>query len=241
MHFPQMFNSNVFHIVFTLLLVGCGTRSIDQSNINPPIPLALLESTTIPPSPGAAPEQWLMAHIDVETTGLLPDYHEMIDIGLVMTDLKGKIIDSLFLRIQPNNPERTSPIAREINAFDPDKWKTLGALHISEAVDSILGFHERVAANRPTLMVSFNSHFDAAFLDHLFREANHSWREMYHYFILDIPSMAWSLGYQDLTLRGFKDSFNIKDEPHVAELHTGISGAMLNVRLYQAIVNEGEK
>ena len=32
-----------------------------------------------------APDQWLLAHIDVETTGLLPGHHEMIDVGIVMT------------------------------------------------------------------------------------------------------------------------------------------------------------
>ena len=32
-----------------------------------------------------APDQWLLAYIDVETTGLLPGHHEMIDMGIVMT------------------------------------------------------------------------------------------------------------------------------------------------------------
>ena len=32
-----------------------------------------------------APDQWLLAYIDVETTGLLPGHHEMIDVGIVMT------------------------------------------------------------------------------------------------------------------------------------------------------------
>ncbi len=35
--------------------------------------------------PSEAPNDWLLAHIDVETTGLLPGYNEMIDIGIVMT------------------------------------------------------------------------------------------------------------------------------------------------------------
>ena len=35
--------------------------------------------------PSESPQRWLLAHVDVETTGLLPGYHEMIDIGIVMT------------------------------------------------------------------------------------------------------------------------------------------------------------
>ena len=55
--------------------------------------------------PSESPKRWLLAHVDVETTGLLPGYHEMIDIGIVMTTLDGLIIDSLFLRIQTTHPE----------------------------------------------------------------------------------------------------------------------------------------
>jgi len=55
-------------------------------------------------SPAAAPDDWALAFLDVETTGLVPGYHEMIDLGLVMTDLDGGVIDSLFIRIQPEHP-----------------------------------------------------------------------------------------------------------------------------------------
>ena len=49
-----------------------------------------LDGTPVPVSnPGHAPADWTLAHIDVETTGLVPGYHEMIDIGVVMTDLEG--------------------------------------------------------------------------------------------------------------------------------------------------------
>src|SRR5690606_19541372 len=107
--------------------------------------------------------------VDVETTGLVPGWHEMIDLGVVLTDLDGTVLDSLFLRVQPEHPERTSEGARRVNAFDPDRWRALGALSPRAAVDSLRRFHRRVAGERPTLLVAFNSHFDAAFLDHLFR------------------------------------------------------------------------
>jgi DNA polymerase III epsilon subunit-like protein len=170
----------------------------------------------------AAPDQWLLAFIDVETTGLVPGWHEMIDIGIAMASVDGRVIDTLFLRIQPEHPERLSAGARAVNAFDAERWRTLGALAPAAAADSMLAFHRRVAGTRPTLMVAFNSQFDAAFLDHLFRSRGSSWREMYHYFVLDIPSMAERLG--------------VPDEPHVAEHHTGITGAMVNVRIYQALL-----
>ena len=69
-----------------------------------------------------------LAHIDVETTGLIPGYHEMIDIGLVITDVQGNKIDSLFLLIQPDHPERLQPGAYAVNAFNAEKWELRGAL-----------------------------------------------------------------------------------------------------------------
>ncbi len=192
-------------------------------------------------APSEAPDQWLLAHIDVETTGLIPGYHEMIDIGIVMTDLQGRILDSLFLRIQPEHPERLSPGAFAVNGFSVERWGMHGALSPTPAVDSIVVFHERTAKNKRVLMVAYNSQFDAAFLDHLFRRANKTWRALYHYFVLDIPSMGWGLGFYDLTSRKIMEKHHIPDEPHIAEEHTGITGAMKNVRIYQALLQHSEE
>ena len=104
-----------------------------------------------------------------------------------------------------------------------------------------MAFHRRVAGQQPVLLVAFNSQFDAAFLDHLFRVRGSSWRSLYHYFVLDIPSMAWSLGLRDLSNDALAQRLNVPDEPRVAEEHTGLTGAMLNVRIYQALRARGMK
>lgn len=205
--------------------------------VPPPAYVAEAErSRPFPPSPAMAPDEWRLAFIDVETTGLVPGWHEMIDIGIAVTDLEGRVVDSLFLRIQPHHPERLSEGARAVNAFDAARWQTLGAVHPAAAADSILAFHRRTAGARPTMMVAFNSQFDAAFLDHLFRVSGRSWRDLYHYFVLDVPSMAWGLGLRHLTGSALAEQLGVPDEPRVAEDHTGITGAMLNVRVYQALM-----
>ena len=79
-------------------------------------------------SPAEAPDRWLLSFVDVETTGLLPGYHEMIDIGMILSDLEGREVDRLFVRLQPEHPERTSEGARAVNAFEPKQWAALGAL-----------------------------------------------------------------------------------------------------------------
>lgn len=189
-----------------------------------------------PAWPSESPDDWLLAFIDVETTGLIPGHHELIDIGIVMTDLDGVELDTFFIRIQPEHPERTDEGARAVNAFDAERWRRLGALDKNQAIDRIVAFHNQAAGGKSVLMVAFNSHFDAAFLDHLFRSADRSWRELYHYFILDLPSMAWSLGLRGLTGQSLAEALEVEDEPHTAELHTGITGALLNARIYRALL-----
>lgn len=206
-----------------------------------PFDLAKLESKGPVALPCESPDNWLMAHIDVETTGLLPGYHEMIDIGIVMTDLEGNILDSLFLLIQPEHPERLAEGAYAVNAFDANRWRRAGALSKSAAVARIINFHQQIAGDKQVLLTAYNCQFDTAFLDHLFRSANRSWRELYYYYVLDIPSMIWGLGFRDLNSRQLMEEYNIADEPHIAHLHTGITGAMKNVRLYQALLKYRQK
>lgn len=207
-----------------------------------PVPAFVTATDTAPvsaSSPASEPESWRLAFVDVETTGLVPGWHEMIDLGVVMTNIDGRVLDSLFVRVQPVRPERTSEGARAVNAFDEERWRELGALAPDVAVDSLRALHRRVAGDGPVLLVAFNSQFDAAFLDHLFRAEGSSWRELYHYFVLDIPSMAWALGYRDLTGAALARRLGVDDEPHVAEHHTGITGAALNARLYRALLDRG--
>lgn len=207
----------------------------ENTSIKPEAVQAAEAGAVAASTPAEAPDDWRLAFVDVETTGLVPGYHEMIDLGVVMTDLDGQPLDSLFVRLQPEHPDRTSEGARAVNAFDEAEWRRLGALPPARALDSLRAFHRRVAGDGPVLLVAFNSQFDAAFLDHLFRGQRSSWRELYHYFVLDIPSMAWALGYHDLGGSALAEIFGVEDEPHVAKDHTGITGAMLNARLYRAI------
>ena len=225
-------------LLLSLFLLGAGAarHAVAQA---PPYVDAAERSPSPRGLPAELPGDWLLAFIDVETTGLVPGYHEMIDLGLVLTDLDGTVRDSLFLRVQPRHPERLSEGARAVNGFDARRWQALGALTARAAVDSLVRFHTRAAAGKSVLMVAFNSQFDAAFLDHLFRESGRSWRELYYYFVLDLPSMAWSLGLRDLTNGALARRLGVADEPRVATEHTGLTGAQLNVRLYQALRRRG--
>jgi len=186
-------------------------------------------------SPEYEPGRWLLAFLDVETTGLIPGYHEMVDFGVVIADLDGKEIDRFFIRIMPDHPERTSPEAAAINAFNVDLWKKLGAVSKPVAVDSMIAFYKRVVQDRKVLQVAHNTSFDAAFLDHLFRDVGKSVDELHYYYKLDLPSMAWILGLRHLYGADLAQHFRIPGTSPVPIEHTGLGCADFAVRLYREL------
>jgi DNA polymerase III epsilon subunit-like protein len=208
------------------------------------IRLALLLATfalLCPTAPAQRPPKdpaWVLAHIDVETTGLIPGHHEIVDIGVVYTDFEGNILDKWHRRVMPEHPERTEPAAAKINGFDPKVWKELGALSPRQALDEWLALEKEKFAGKTILRVAYNSKFDAAFLDVLFRAHGLAFDQPnYSYFWLDIPSMAWSLGYRELSLRDLAKRLGVKGTSDVPLEHTGLGCAEANVRVYRALVS----
>ncbi len=228
-----MNNKIKYYFLSVFLVIGCNGQLFGKA----PAFVKALEGSPIPvKSPATAPEEWLLAHVDVETTGLVPGYHEMIDIGIVMTDLEGRELDRLFLRIMPDHPERAAPGAVAVNAFSVELWKERGFVSTREAVEQMIRFHKRVAGEKNVLFVAYNAWFDISFVDHLFRNSGKTWRELYHYFILDLPSMAWSLGVRDLFGSEMAEKLAIDPETSDSLKHTGITGAESNVNVYRALL-----
>ncbi|MCB2211396.1 hypothetical protein KQI52_04735 [bacterium] len=186
--------------------------------------------------PPEDPENWLLAFVDVETTGLQPGYHELVDIGLIYSDLKGRELGRLFERVMPEHPERTSPEAASVNGFSVERWDTLQTISAAELVQRITSFHNDIVKdNQQVILIAFNSWFDASFLEATFSAQESSVRSLYFYYVLDVPSMAWAVGMRGLSGANLAAELGIEDEPHEPLLHTGITGADLNLRVYRAL------
>jgi hypothetical protein len=113
----------------------------------------------------------VLAHVDVETTGLAPGYHEMVDLGVVMTDMNGQGLEPdggarFFVRIDPAHPGRADPHAAAVNGYSVERWARLETVSRSEAVSQWVEFHRRVAQGRNCLFCAYNAWFDIAFCDH---------------------------------------------------------------------------
>lgn len=192
-------------------------------------------------SPATDPDAWLLSFLDVESTGLIPGFHEIVNVGIVLADLEGNELARLLLYIHPNHPERAAPEALAINGYEAEVWRQMGAVSPTVAVDSLIAFYKSSTGGKRVLMVAYNAQFDAAFMDHLFRDAGKSTREIHYYFVLDVPSMAWILGYRDLVANDIAKRFGIPGTSSIPIEHHGLGCADLNLRLYRELLKHSEK
>jgi oligoribonuclease (3'-5' exoribonuclease) len=220
-----MFRNSALALL-VLCLSACATapRPASDGQTRPPFPTAETRAA------------FGLAHVDVETTGLDPAYHEMIDAGVIYTDLDGRELGRLHVRILPTHPERISEGARAVNGFDVDYWKAKGAVSEDEAVRQLLEFHRRVGAGRTIIFTAWNAQFDTRFMTALLAEHGASFRDLFHYHVLDIPSMAWGQDIEDLTGRAVGPRYGVAPETAVPQEHIGMTGAEFNVAVYREIV-----
>ena len=74
----------------------------------------------------------ILAALDIETTGLLDAYHDIVQVAVVPLDnnLDPIDINPFYMDIKPDHPERATPKAMQVNglsleelALAPDRWE----------------------------------------------------------------------------------------------------------------------
>ena len=102
--------------------------------------------------------------LDCETTGLIPDTHEIIEIALIITDRHLNITGEHVYKIQPQNIEGADRDALAINGYTESKWRLAWQpLEVAHIVRELLDLHKRY------IIVAHNPAFDLAFLQHFFK------------------------------------------------------------------------
>jgi DNA polymerase-3 subunit epsilon len=82
-----------------------------------------------------------LAFVDIETTGLDPEKHEIIDIAVVVVE-PGTLEPVLqwSAKILPEHIETADPWALEVNGYTPDGWRHAMPMHRARiALESLLG------------------------------------------------------------------------------------------------------
>lgn len=197
--------------------------------------LIILLSVRLSPAAELSTERFGLAIIDVETTGLDADTHEMIDIGAIYVDLEGRELGRFFVRIHPAHPERADAGAQAVNGYSVERWRTLEAVTQAEALQQFEAFHQRVGADRSMIFTAFNAWFDQAFVSRWMQREGRRFRNFYYYQVLDLPSMAWGRGLRVVSGTDLAKALGIPDETRDPLQHTGATGAQFNLELYRRL------
>jgi DNA polymerase III epsilon subunit-like protein len=161
------------------------------------------------------------AFVDVETTGLDPQTHEMIEFAVVYEDNK-----TVSFKIQPRRMDKASPEALKINGYTPEKWQE--ALPLDRAASQIAN------ALQNCILVGHNVKFDMGFIQALLKEANVKARLGYH--TIDTVTLAYEhlapCGIDSLSLKNVCIFLGIPPEP---DEHQAGAGAMACKQVYEKL------
>lgn len=169
-----------------------------------------------------------LAFVDIETTGLNLNKHEIVDIGCIITTSSFKVIEEFELKIKPKVVENADPVSLKISHYNKEAWKD--AYNEKEAIKI---FSEKV---KDCIMVGHNVAFDVGFLEYAFTKNGIA--NSMHYHKLDTISIAWAKLHHEPDLKHFSLRelclrFDIKNE----DAHTGLGDARATFELYKKLMS----
>lgn len=109
----------------------------------------------------------VLAALDIETTGLLDAYHDIVQVAVLPLDPDlNPLGNPFYMNIKPEHPERADPIAMQVNGLDlgqlalaPDQWQAADAFdEWWESLD--LGMFKKL------VYLTQNAPFDISFMRH---------------------------------------------------------------------------
>lgn len=166
-----------------------------------------------------------IAIIDLETTGLLPDKHEIIEIGCALFDLgSASDPDTFEVKIHPMRIKDADPTALRINGYNKEEWAEAFTLR-----NALLLLNEFIGE---AYFMSYNATFDWPFLVKAYQETG--LRDPFHYYRLDILTLAWAALPPGafLSLKKVCEHFEIPPEPQV---HRALNGALAAHKVFRKL------
>ena len=155
-----------------------------------------------------------LVFIDLETTGLDKDKHEIIEIGcLIVNGGNFEIVEEYFAKVKPNHIETANPEALKINGYSKERWKD--AKDLEEVLRKVSKMAEE------GMITGWNVTFDWAFIEEGFKKFNI--RSTFNYHKVDVQAIAYAFLYRkkrikNLRMRSIAEFYGIKlGDVHGAE------------------------
>ncbi len=178
-----------------------------------------------------------LAFIDLETTGVDPSRHEIIEIGVVRAQQTGdpkeplREVDRFEIKIIPEHLERADPKALQVNHYKPEAW--MNAVSFQDA--SII-LDEKLKGH---ILVAQNVTFDVNFLTRAYENIGKSLNNIVYYHRLDLASFAigkeyWNPTYRRFTLNELTQNAGVRN----ARAHSALADAVVTFEIANILLRK---
>ncbi len=172
-----------------------------------------------------------IAFIDIETTGLDKENHEIIELAAVITRMKdGELVvtDELNLKVQPKHIETAEAQALRINGYNSADW--LFAVSLEEAMK------EFAKKTDGAIFAAHNITFDYGFIETAFKKAGVE--NTMHFHKLDTISLAFGILHTNddigkLSLRALCEKYGIENK----NAHSAFADAYATYEVFKKLMN----
>lgn len=176
-----------------------------------------------------------LAFIDTESTGLEPDKHELIEIGLVLVEqslspdkkIILKVLEEFEVKIKPLHIELSDPVSLGVNHYREENW--VSGVDLRSAMQT---FADKTV---DAIMVGHNVAHDFAFLKHAFFTTGVE--NKMHYHKLDTISIAFAKLYghtevEKFSLRALCEYLGVENK----NSHTALSDARATFEVFKKLM-----
>ncbi|PCI20666.1 hypothetical protein COB64_01720 [Candidatus Wolfebacteria bacterium] len=177
-----------------------------------------------------------LAFLDIETTGLDPEKHEIIEIGVVVVrqalnpdgSPSLEVIDELEYKVKPERIQDADPRALRVNGYNPSDW--VFAYTLEEAMKALS------EKTKDAIFVAHNVTFDYSFIERAFRTTGVE--NKMHYHKMDTISIAFALLHKKddierFSLQKLTQYFGVENK----KSHTALSDARATYEVYKKLMS----
>jgi len=176
-----------------------------------------------------------LAFIDLETTGLDPNKHEIIEIGCIVARQVSQNgqgctlekIEEFEIRVKPEHLETAEPEALRINGYNETDW--VFASDLAQALKTLSDKTEGA------MMIAHNLTFDWSFLEKAFAKTGVLNKMDFHR--IDLLSVAFARLYHEtkvdkFSLRALTEYFGLTNE----RAHTALADIRVSFEVYKKLL-----